>query len=183
MHGSRLRPLICVGLAYFLIAVLIPGMLYPLLEYGGTNAAGKEIAWTTSGFVWSLAAGAAGAIGALGIILAFTHGGKPAYVMPLVFGGAPIVNTFFSLSTAKEIGAVSPVFIAGLIIAVIGAVCVLVFAPKAGPHAAPQTRSQPAAEPPSRLPPEQPGDSAEAATTPPADATALAPQSLAQPAP
>ena len=34
-----------------------------------------------------------GAIGALGIILAFNFGGKPVYVMPLVFGGAPVITT------------------------------------------------------------------------------------------
>ena len=53
--------------------------------------------WTMPGSAWSLAAGAAGAVGALGIILAFNFGGKPIYVMPLVFGGAPVVNTLITI--------------------------------------------------------------------------------------
>lgn len=57
-------------------------------------------------------------IGSLGVILAFTFGGKPIYVMPLVFGGAPVVNTFISIMTAKELTAISPLFYAGLIIVV-----------------------------------------------------------------
>ena len=77
------EPFLCVGLAYFVIAVIVPlGALATWTEQGS---------WTFTGVVWSLAAGAAGAIGALGIILAFNFGGKPIYVMPLVFGGAPVV--------------------------------------------------------------------------------------------
>ncbi len=34
MQGSRLRPLICVGLAYFAVAVVIPAILIPLVEPG-----------------------------------------------------------------------------------------------------------------------------------------------------
>lgn len=126
MQGSRLRPLICVGLAYFVIAVALPLALLPLLDDPGE--------WTFSGTLWSLAGGVAGAIGAIGIILAFNFGGKPIYVMPLVFGGAPVINTFASLATSREIGELRPTFIAGLIIVVIGAVTVLVFAPKGAPH-------------------------------------------------
>src|SRR5947209_6706992 len=90
MERGSLRPFICVGLAYFLIAVLVPGILLYLI--------GEEGRWTPSGIVWSLIAGAAGAIGALGIILAVSKfHGNPLYVMPLVFGGAPVVNTFVTM--------------------------------------------------------------------------------------
>ena len=40
---------------------------------------------------------ALGAIGAVFIIYAFRSGGLPTYVMPLVFGGAPVVNVLFSM--------------------------------------------------------------------------------------
>jgi hypothetical protein len=137
MQGSRLRPLICVGLAYFVIAVLIAGALYPVMEptgAGGHLPNGYE--WTFKGFWWSFLAGAAGAIGALGIIMAFNFGGKPVFVMPLVFGGAPIINTFVSLATAKgQIGDAGPIFYAGLMMTIIGAATVLIFAPKSPPHA------------------------------------------------
>jgi hypothetical protein len=123
MGGSRMRPLMCVGLAYFVIAVLVPVVVLQ---------AGEPGQWTTSGTLWSLAGGAAGAIGALGIILAFNYGGKPLYVMPLVFGGAPVVNTFTTMIAKPVSAPISPIFYAGLIIVAVGAVVVLVFAPKGG---------------------------------------------------
>jgi len=140
MQGSRLRPLVCVGLAYLVIAVVLPLLLMPLVNDPGE--------WTFRGTLWSLAGGAAGAIGAIGIILAFNFGGKPIYVMPLVFGGAPVINTFASLIGAERIGELRPTFIAGLIIVVIGAVTVLVFAPRgqAHGHAAPPAKPKPVEE-------------------------------------
>jgi hypothetical protein len=129
MSGSRLRPLLCVGLAYFLIAVIIPYLLLavsPSLDPG---------AWTVSGTIWSLLGGALGAIGALGIILAFNFGGKPIYVMPLVFGGAPVINTLVVLAKSGAVGQIGPPFIAGLILVAAGAVTVLLFAPRAPAHA------------------------------------------------
>lgn len=128
MQGSRLRPLTCVGLAYFLIAVLVPAAL--LL---GWKEPGE---FTFSGSLWSLTGGATGAIGALGIILAFTNGGKPIYVMPLVFGLAPVINTFTTLLTKGGMDKIGVPFYAGLIIVIAGAVTVLLFAPKAAPHGA-----------------------------------------------
>ena len=67
---------------------------------------------------------------ALGIILAFNFGGKPVYVMPLVFGGVPVVNTFVSVIQQGTMGQIGPVFIAGLILVAVGAIVVLVFAPR-----------------------------------------------------
>lgn len=122
MHNSRLRPFICVGLAYCVVAVLVPLVL--------RSTMGDHGSLTFSGSLWSLAAGVAGALGSLGVILAFTFGGRPVFVMPLVFGGAPVVNTFVSIATAKQIASISPFFYAGLIVVVAGAVSVLVFSPK-----------------------------------------------------
>jgi hypothetical protein len=120
MHSS-LRPFVCVGLAYFLIAVLIPLVLLSRGERGG---------WTTKGVVWSLLAGAAGAFGALGVILALGFGGKPIYVMPLVFGGAPVVNTLFTAFMNRAFDQLKAPFLAGLILVILGAVTVLVFKPQ-----------------------------------------------------
>jgi hypothetical protein len=128
MEGSRLRPLICVGVSYFVIAVLAPAALLNVIEEPGQ--------FTFEGSIWSLAGGAVGALGALGIIMAFNFGGKPIYVMPLVFGCAPVINTIVSLWNQK-VGTVSPVFYSGLIMVAAGAVTVLVFAPKAGHGPAP----------------------------------------------
>lgn len=131
MQQSRMRPFLCVGIAYFAIAVIVPNLLLS----GGI--ATEASSYTFSGTSWSLAAGAAGAIGALGIILAFNFGGKPIYVMPLVFGGAPVVNTFATVIANDQLGDLHPFFLAGLILVISGAAMVLIFAPKGpGPKAA-----------------------------------------------
>jgi hypothetical protein len=123
-HLARLAPFVCVGLAYFAIGVIVPAALLLLR--------GEKGHWTLSGIVWSLAGGALGAIGALGIIMAFTFGGRPVYVMPLVFGGAPVVNSFLTIIWAKKLREVGPLFLAGLVIVLLGAVTVLAFKPDAG---------------------------------------------------
>lgn len=139
MQNSRLRPYLCVGLAYFVVAVLVPLIfLASGLDHG-------ELSF--SGVLWSLAGGVAGALGSLGVILAFTFGGKPIYVMPLVFGGAPVINTFISIATAQNISTISPFFYAGLIIVVAGAVSVLIFAPRSKPNASPAPKPAPAPQP------------------------------------
>ena len=128
MHSS-LRPFVCVGAAYFLIAVLIPAVL--LARWGERGG------WTTKGVVWSLLAGAAGSLGALGVILAIGFGGRPLYVMPLVFGGAPVVNTLLTAVMNRAFDQLKAPFLAGLLLVVAGAVTVLVFKPQAAAHAAP----------------------------------------------
>lgn len=126
MQGSRLRPFACVGLAYFLIAVVVPlALIYSRASDSGS--------WNVSGLTWSFLAGVAGAIGALGVILAFNAGGKPYYVMPLIFGFAPVINTFTSLSEAGTWGLVTPMFWVSLAVVIAGAVTVLTNAPKPKP--------------------------------------------------
>jgi hypothetical protein len=124
MQHSRLRPLLCVGLAYFLIAVIIP--------YFFLGELGENSTYASIGTLWALAGGICGALGAIGIILAFNSGGKPIYVMPLVFGGAPVVNTLAKGGLAN----IPALFLAGLILVIAGSVMVLVFAPRGDSPAA-----------------------------------------------
>jgi hypothetical protein len=139
LDGSRLKPLICVGIAYFVFAIIIP---VALLAAQGQLGGG----WSQAGIMWSLIAGAAGAFGAFGIVLALTAGGKPVYVMPLVFGGAPIINVIVSMYFAKiPWRDVNPVFYAGMILVAVGAATVLIFQPRSRPQA---SHTPPAAEAP-----------------------------------
>ena len=124
---SSLRPFICVGIAYFLIAVVYP--LFVLQTKGETGS------WSASGFTLSFIAGLVGAVGALGIILAFKFGGKPVYVMPLVFGLAPVVNTFVTMIMAGTFKQAKPIFYVGIALAALGAAGVLTFKPKPKPVA------------------------------------------------
>src|SRR5262245_35330473 len=108
MGGSHLLPFICLGIAYFLIAVLAPAVLMQIKGDPGS--------WSVRGAVWSFAAGVAGAVGALGVILALNHGGSPIVVMPLVFGCAPVINTFVTIGMTRTHREVKPIFYAGLIL-------------------------------------------------------------------
>jgi len=129
MEHSRMRPFLMVGLAYFLVGVVAPVVVL--------NTAGEAGEWSARGVIWSFAAGIAGALGALGIVLAFKMGGTPVWVMPLVFGGAPVVSALLSVlmaGTYRQIGQ-SPMFLAGLILVSMGAFMVLFFAPKSLPKA------------------------------------------------
>ena len=128
--GSALRPFVCVGIAYFLLAVLIP---LALLARGGERGG-----WTRQGVLWSLLAGCAGALGALGTILAFACGGKPFTVMPVVFGCAPVINTLATMALSHTpLSTLSPLFLAGLLIVAAGAATVLIFGPRAHAPAKP----------------------------------------------
>ena len=130
MGGSRLRPFCCVGIAYFFIAVAVPMMIL-MASPDNVSLTWQEI---SSGMMWSIFAGSAGAIGALGIILAFNFGGKPIFVMPLIFGFAPVVNTITSTILSGTFGKISSSFLGSMLVGIAGAVTVLVFAPKAKPH-------------------------------------------------
>lgn len=130
--GDRLKPLMCIGFAYFIFAIVLPMVI---LSSMGKLSGG----WNVRGVTWSTLAGTAGAFGSLGTIMALSSGGKPIYVMPLVFGGAPIVNVLVSMYmqrlSVRDMGARFPFFLAGVIMVAVGAAMVLVFAPKSPGHA------------------------------------------------
>jgi hypothetical protein len=125
-EGS-VRAFLCVGLAYLLTAVVIPLILMAANLSGGekftfTTASGA-VNW--SGIVFATLGGVAGAAGALGIILAIKSGGRPLYIVPLVFAGAPIVSSIVALLWHPPQGGVGWMFFAGIILAAAGAGLVL----------------------------------------------------------
>jgi uncharacterized membrane protein HdeD (DUF308 family) len=87
--------------------------------------------FNSSGLITATIAGALGAAGAACIIWAFKTGGLPVYVMPLVFGGAPIVNVALTMVMHPPKSAVSPMLYAGFALASVGAAMVLYFRPAA----------------------------------------------------
>jgi hypothetical protein len=121
--GNPLKALLCVGAAYFLIGVMIP--VAALASQGSLNN------FNSSGLITATIAGALGAAGAACIIWAFKTGGLPVYVMPLVFGGAPIVNVALAMVIHPPKSAVSPMLYAGFALASVGAAMVLYFRPAA----------------------------------------------------
>ena len=122
MLGSPLRALLCVGVAYFLIGVLVP--LLALSTQGGLAG------FNMSGTLWAGLGGALGALGAVCIIWAFRNGGLPNYVMPLVFGGAPVINVIVSMALHPPKNPPNPLLYVGFGLAVAGASLVLRYKPQ-----------------------------------------------------
>ena len=115
--GNPLKALLCVGVAYFLIGVLVP--------VAGLGAQGELTGFNTGGLVAATVAGALGAAGAACIIWSFRFGGLPVYVMPLVFGGAPIVNVLVAMAIHPPKQAINPLLFVGFGLASLGAALVL----------------------------------------------------------
>jgi hypothetical protein len=115
--------LLCVGVAYFLIGVLIP--------VAAMAAQGSLSGFNSTGLMVATFAGALGAAGAACIIWAFRTGGLPVYVMPLVFGGAPIVNVLLSMVIHPPKVTPNPMLYVGFVLASVGAGLVLYFRPAA----------------------------------------------------
>jgi hypothetical protein len=121
--GNPLRALLCVGVAYFLIGVLVPIVA---LSYQG-----ELKGFNATGAITATMAGALGAIGAACIIGAFRMGALPVYVMPLVFAGAPLVNVLVTAWIHPPKIAPSPMLYVGFLLAALGSGLVLYFRPPA----------------------------------------------------
>jgi len=121
--GNPLKALLCVGAAYFLVGVLVP--------LAGLSAQGGLSGFNGPGTVSATIGGILGALGAICIIWAFKSGGLPIYVMPLVFGGAPIVNVVYAMLMQPPKVAPGLMWYLGLVLASLGAGMVLYFRPPA----------------------------------------------------
>jgi uncharacterized membrane protein len=119
--ASPMKALLFVGIAYFLIGVLAP--------VGVLSSAGQMNKFPQSGVVWATIGGALGAIGAVCIIYAFKNGGKAAVVMPLVFGGAPLINVMVSMIVNPPKNTPNPLLWLGYLLAAAGGAMVLYFKP------------------------------------------------------
>src|SRR3972149_1891211 len=119
--NSALRAFLFIGAAYFLIA----GLTLAYLVWSKA----EPLQLTRQGVTLSMVAGILGALGALGIVFALKSGGTPLAVAPLVFAGAPVVNTLVSMLWDKPIKPPSVMFYFGIVLACIGAAIVLRFKP------------------------------------------------------
>jgi len=87
------------------------------------------MSFTGHGMTMGTIAGILGAIGALGIVFAMKGGGKPLIVAPLVFAGAPIVNTLVSMLFHKPTKSPHMLFYIGIVLAATGAAVALKYKP------------------------------------------------------
>lgn len=150
MQHAGLKAFLLVCVAYAVIGGIAAWVL---------KARGSDWSFSSSGITISFIAGFAGAAGALTLVLALgaanrTHGPlAAAAVMPIVFGGAPIVNSIVAMLLHKPDGGIKSIplpFYIGIILAATGAVMVAKFAPSnaggATKHAA--ATAAPTSEPP-----------------------------------
>lgn len=121
--GNPLRAMLCVGVAYFLIAVLVPA--------AALTQQGEWRNFTLTGTATATLAGALGALGAVCITYAFRNGGTPFIVMPLVFGGAPLINVLASMVIHPPKVPPNPMLYLGFLLAAAGAGMVLYYRPPA----------------------------------------------------
>ena len=145
---SNLRAFLLVGVAYFLVAVLVPALFIFVLQNDPTAKGTPN--FDTGPSIWGLAAGTAGAVGALCVIFAVTNAGKGGaiYVAPLVFAGAPIVNTIATITYFHPVKTLPDWrFFLGLLLAAGGAAMVMIYKPVDKPHAAPSAATTPAEAP------------------------------------
>ena len=142
--NAGLKAFLFVCAAYALIGVATLAML----KWRGSNWS-----FTGSGVQWSLIAGAAGAVGAFTLVLAlgaaaqFYKGAAAAAVMPIVFAGAPIVNTIVAMALHPPEGGLKSLplpFVLGCVLAATGAFLVAKFAPSNVGSAPASAQSAPA---------------------------------------
>ena len=122
---SNLRAFLFVGVAYFLVAVLIPAFFIFVL---GKDPTVKGVPNFDAGpIAWGILAGTAGAID----------------VAPLVFAGAPIVNTIATITVFHPTKTLPDLrFFLGLGLAAAGAAMVMIYKPVDKPHAVPAAVEQ-----------------------------------------
>lgn len=132
--GSSLRAFLMVGVAYFLTAVLVPCLFIFVMKNDPTAGDPSKLNFAPGNMMWGIGAGVAGAVGALCVIFAAKTAGPGAalFVAPLVFAGAPIINTIASMTIFSHGKTESPSapFYAGLLLAAAGAAMVMLFKPK-----------------------------------------------------
>ena len=126
--NGRYKAFLFVGLAYFLVAVLVP--------LGVLIANGADWVYPMKGMGLSLLAGVVGAVGAFCVLLAFGAKGSPAVVMSIIFAGAPVVNAVVALSMHPPAGGWTSLrwqFVMGILMAAVGGCLVSLYKPGPGP--------------------------------------------------
>ena len=108
------------------LSIVIFEVLVPVIAL---SSQGQLRGFNAAGTAAATVAGALGAAGAICIIWAFRSGGVPTYVMPLVFGGAPLVNVVVSMAMHPPKTAPNPLLYVGFLLAAAGAGMVLYYKP------------------------------------------------------
>ena len=125
---SPFKPYVFIGVAY-LVWACAGGLMGMRWKGDSYNFVGAESAAMNWGFV----AGTLGALGALSLTAAMLSGGKPLFVMPIVFGGAVSVTAM--IAVLQHRGApINPLLWIGMAAVVVGIVLVAANTPHPQPR-------------------------------------------------
>ena len=137
--NGRIAAILCVGLAYFVLGVVFPLVLFATGQLEWPEIKGNAVAFSSL-------AGVAGAVGAMCVVFATSasieaaeKAGLPKmsyklYIAPIIFGLAPVINTLVSSfrHPSKETGWANfhfempnPLLIVGIVFVGLGAALVL----------------------------------------------------------
>ncbi len=125
---SGMRAMVSLSSAYVVVALIALGVVALGLEPGAR--------FSQAGFNQGLIAGLITTLGAWGIVFGnrYVKGG-PSVVMPLVFGGAPIVNSFYVMQTSgASWSAIDIRFWIGIAITIVGGYLILSNKPTPAGH-------------------------------------------------
>ena len=126
------KPYVFIGVAYLVIAIIGGSIMMKMVFNDNFDFSGKYV----PAMKWGFFAGCLGALGALALTFALTKaGGKPSYVMPIVFGGAVSVNAVAAWFIHRS-ETVSPLMWVGMLLVAIG-ICLTAYHT---PHPHPPTK-------------------------------------------
>jgi len=148
---AGLKAFLWVCVAYAIIGVIAFSVL---------KGRGSDLSFGANGITWSLIAGLAGAAGAFTLVLALGAAATPLIkggggygalaavaVMPIVFGGAPVVNAIVTILKSPPAGGIKDIpalFYIGMVLVITGVVVVVKNAPAPAAHG-PAPAAHPAA--------------------------------------
>ncbi len=111
------KPYVFIGVAYLVLAIVGGAIMMKIAFNDNFDYSGKYF----PAMKWGFFAGCLGALGALALTFSLTKaGGRPAYVMPIVFGGAVTVNAFAAYLSLHEDEKTNPLMWIGMLLVAVG---------------------------------------------------------------
>ncbi|MCA9178965.1 MAG: hypothetical protein KDB14_31090 [Planctomycetales bacterium] len=128
------KPYIFIGVAYVVIAIIGGAIMMKVAFNDNFDYTGKY----QPAMKWGFLSGCLGALGALALTFSLTKaGGKPSYVMPIVFGGAVTVNAIAAYLTLHKGETVNPLMWLGMAMVALGICLTAGYTPHGHPPAKP----------------------------------------------
>lgn len=133
------KPYLFIGMAYLLIAIIGGAAMMKFVFNDNFDYTGRY----APAMKWGFLAGVLGAFGALFLTISLTKaGGRPSYVMPIVFGGAVSINAIVAYLSLHEGEKTNPLMWVGMGLVFVGVCLTAGFTP----HGHPPVRTVPVGE-------------------------------------